>query len=298
MFLSYATVDRPHALEVRELLGERHTVFMDASSLAGGAQWLREIEAALVGCRVVVVLCSAAAWEPKRWVRNELLLARQHDKPVIPVLLEGTLPLELVDRQFVDGRVAIAEYGVDLLAAVATHLAPAAMDEAVDRLLGGVVRAQLARDGAAAAARYREAASLDAALPRTVAELWAQVASAPEAVVVGLGDILFVERSESVASLYEDGRSTYRWSIHIEAAPQVLERISHVRYDLTSYYTSGLRIVRSRETGFELSQFAWGPLAFPVGIVLDDGHTLKTWADVVMRDQRTPAPAEPFPLGG
>lgn len=57
VFLSYAAEDRQPALEVRALLAERYTVFMNASSLVVGSQWLREIEAALQTCCLVT-----AAW--------------------------------------------------------------------------------------------------------------------------------------------------------------------------------------------------------------------------------------------
>jgi hypothetical protein len=259
---------------------------------------VREIEEALEGCDVMVVLSSTATWQPERWVRREVLFATERRKPIIPVLLEGALPLDLIDRQFVDGRVDIDDLALDLLEAIRAVIHPDVTRADVDRLLGAAMRARLGRDGARAAERYQQALQLDPTLPKA-SEVWSEIARshvAPAAVT--LDEIVLVERTVKLdQSPYKDGRQAYRWSLHLDAPSEVLEEISAVVYDLSAFYAkTGERTVRDRRSGFQLSMAAWGPMFFPVRILLRDGSTLETWIDLLLKDHEFPAPTEPFPL--
>jgi hypothetical protein len=82
------------------------SVFMDTASLRAGQEWPREIQDALRGCSVMLVLISES-WlvpdgaggapridDPRDWVRREIeTVLRRPDAIVVPVLLDGaTMP--------------------------------------------------------------------------------------------------------------------------------------------------------------------------------------------------------------
>lgn len=271
---------------------------MDRSSIPGGAAWVARIEEAINTCSVVVVLCSVRAMEPGRWVMREILFSLERDKPIIPVRLDGNIPLALIDRQFIDGQARIEEYAPELISAVAKYTSSVPAHVEVDMLLAASIRAQLAGERGNAMAHYQRAASLDPRLPASAADLWIRLA-APATNVVDASNIAFIVSAEKLSeSPYPDGRDAYSWSLRIDAPTPVIEAISHVTYDLSSYFSDGPQTVRSRNDGFMVSKIAWGPLAFPIHIIFRDGNVFDTWIDLTLRNQRVSAPTKPFPLEG
>jgi hypothetical protein len=298
VFLSYSRADGAKAESIYAALSRYYEVFMDKSSISGGAAWAAQLEEAINTCSVVVVLCSVRALEPGRWVMREILFSLEQNKPIIPVRLDGNLPLALIDRQFIDGQAHIEEYVPELISAVAKYTSSVPADVEVDMLLAASIRAQLAGERGNAMAHYQRAASLDPSLPASAADLWIRL-TAPPTNVVDVNNIVFIVSAEKLSeSRYPDGRDTYRWSLRINAPTPVMEAISYVTYDLSSYFSDGSQTVRSRNDGFMVSKIAWGPLAFPIQIVFRDGNVFNTWIDLTLRNRRVPAPTEPFPLEG
>ena len=68
-------------------------VWIDRTGISAGSGWAEEIVAAVRRCSGLVVLCSSAAIGSRN-VRQELQLAWDNDRPILPVLLE---PVEFPD---------------------------------------------------------------------------------------------------------------------------------------------------------------------------------------------------------
>jgi predicted ATPase len=103
LFLSYATADRERALEVADALETAGIpVWIDRRGIPGGTEWAAQITQAVRSCRAVAVLCSATSIASRN-VRQELQLAWDRDKPILPLLLE---PVDFPDSvaYFLQGR--------------------------------------------------------------------------------------------------------------------------------------------------------------------------------------------------
>ncbi len=88
VFLSYASADQNRALAIADALAAAGvSVWIDRRGIAGGTAWAGEIVAAVRACNVVAVLCSTASMRSRN-VRQELQLAWDCDRPILPLLLE------------------------------------------------------------------------------------------------------------------------------------------------------------------------------------------------------------------
>jgi non-specific serine/threonine protein kinase len=107
VFLSYASADRERAFHIADLLEARGiSVWLDRKSIAGGTSWSAEIVRGIQGCAGLVALCSAAAMASPN-VHQEIQLAWENRRPILPLLLEHThLPeavqYALAGRQWVE----------------------------------------------------------------------------------------------------------------------------------------------------------------------------------------------------
>jgi predicted ATPase len=107
VFLSYASGDRERALYVADVLEARGIpVWIDRKSIAGGSSWSAEIVEGLKGSAALVILCSAASMRSRN-VQQEIQLAWEHDRKILPLLLEPvTLPSSieyaLAGRQWIE----------------------------------------------------------------------------------------------------------------------------------------------------------------------------------------------------
>ena len=103
LFLSYASEDRATALAVADaLVAAGMPVWIDRRGISGGDIWAAEITSAIRSCEVLAVLCTPAS-VASRNVRQELQLAWDLDRPILPVILE---PVEFSDAMsyFLQGR--------------------------------------------------------------------------------------------------------------------------------------------------------------------------------------------------
>jgi predicted ATPase len=88
LFLSYASTDREHVDTIASALESAGlSVWMDRSDIAGGELWAAQIANAIRECALLVVVCSAAS-VASRNVRQELQLAWDFDRPILPLMLE------------------------------------------------------------------------------------------------------------------------------------------------------------------------------------------------------------------
>ena len=107
VFLSYASADRDRALGIADRLEAAGVpVWIDRRRIEGGTTWSAEIVAGLEGSAAVVVLCSAAAMSSRN-VRQEIQLAWESNRPLVPFLLEavrypGEVRYHLTGRQWIE----------------------------------------------------------------------------------------------------------------------------------------------------------------------------------------------------
>lgn len=135
VFISYASADRERVLPIADVLEARGVpVWVDRKSIAGGQSWTTEIVRGVKSCGVLIVACTVQS-VASRNVRQEVQLAWESDRPILPVLLEKvTLPEELqyatAGRQWVDiSDRPEAQWLPELLAALA-HLGVATVKAA------------------------------------------------------------------------------------------------------------------------------------------------------------------------
>src|SRR5262245_21931865 len=104
LFVSYAHRDGSELAELlRRDLESTYHVWMDFARLQGGANWSKDIEAALDAADVVLALLTAGAYESEV-CRGEQMRALRRGKCVIPVRVaaDADRPVYLEARQYVD----------------------------------------------------------------------------------------------------------------------------------------------------------------------------------------------------
>ncbi|HET9662272.1 MAG TPA: TIR domain-containing protein [Thermomicrobiales bacterium] len=107
VFLSYASADRERALAIARAFEHAGiSVWIDKAGIAGGTSWAEEIVGAIRGSMLVAVLCTAPAMASRN-VRQELQLAWEENRPILPLLLESiefpdSISYFLRGRQWID----------------------------------------------------------------------------------------------------------------------------------------------------------------------------------------------------
>ncbi|MHB8575560.1 MAG: ATP-binding protein [Dehalococcoidia bacterium] len=107
VFLSYTSPDRVQTFALADRLAAAGIpAWVDRRNLVGGSSWDAAIVEAIRRCSVFAVLCSAAAMDSPN-VLQEVRLAQQNRKPVLPLLLEEVsyppaLDYALAGRQWVE----------------------------------------------------------------------------------------------------------------------------------------------------------------------------------------------------
>ena len=109
VFISHSHDDATAGAEIRDWLHAQdfHSLFIAfdfQDGIAPGSTWERELLRNLRRCDVVLALCSRH-YASSRWCFAELVHAKAHEKPIIPVRLDDSPPHELLaDVQAVDFR--------------------------------------------------------------------------------------------------------------------------------------------------------------------------------------------------
>ena len=104
VFISYSKKDITFARHLKWLL-EAHgmRVWMDEKSIDPSEDWWATIESSVENCSALVVIMSENSHH-SRWVRREVLLAENLEKPLFPVLLNGQVWTQLADIHYADMR--------------------------------------------------------------------------------------------------------------------------------------------------------------------------------------------------
>ncbi|MFN8372757.1 MAG: toll/interleukin-1 receptor domain-containing protein [Anaerolineae bacterium] len=102
IFISYARGDIEFVRYLRLLLEKAgFRVWVDERGIDPSDDWWETIEQNIIGCAALLVVMSPRALE-SRWIKRELLLAEDQQKPLFPVLLEGKVWSRLADIQAID----------------------------------------------------------------------------------------------------------------------------------------------------------------------------------------------------
>ncbi len=110
VFLSYAREDRDFVVRLYEALRERgRTAWVDWEGIPPSAEWMAEIEDAIVRAQAYVFVVSPHSASSHVCV-EEAGIAARHNKKVIPVVAEGVdpprLPADVAARQWIDAQSA------------------------------------------------------------------------------------------------------------------------------------------------------------------------------------------------
>ena len=88
VFISYSSRDRERAVAVAEALDQSGiSVWFDRRSIAAGSSWDAEIVRGVLGAGAVILLVSEASVSSPN-VQQELRLAWEEQRPIVPLLLE------------------------------------------------------------------------------------------------------------------------------------------------------------------------------------------------------------------
>jgi hypothetical protein len=104
LFISYSRKNLAFAFDLaRKLKQHGYPVWFDKAELAGGDDWLREIERALAGSDILLLIASPDALA-SQYVTLEYTTFAGAGKPVIPVLIEPVtdMPREISALQYID----------------------------------------------------------------------------------------------------------------------------------------------------------------------------------------------------
>ena len=99
VFISYSHEDKAFAKKLaQELENKGNRVWWDYSALKGGQDWQNEIQKAINECDYFLVILTPQA-VISDWVGNEITLAIQKNKKIIPLYLKTCeVPLSLIKQ--------------------------------------------------------------------------------------------------------------------------------------------------------------------------------------------------------
>lgn len=127
VFISYSHRDDEFVLRLAADLEDRGaSVWIDRGNIQGGEQWRRSIATGVQACKAFALVVSPDSID-SQYVAEELALAFQHRKPIVPLLYRKTnipamLKAQLDAYQFLDfGKGGYAQNLADLVAALTRH---------------------------------------------------------------------------------------------------------------------------------------------------------------------------------
>lgn len=103
VFISHSSKNNALARRLHhDLTAVGLTSWLDVHAIRDGERWVSQIESAVAGCAVMVMIHTRSA-RSSEWVERELLLALEHNKPILIARFEDVpLPLPLITRQYTD----------------------------------------------------------------------------------------------------------------------------------------------------------------------------------------------------
>jgi outer membrane protein assembly factor BamB len=112
VFISYSHDDGEYVDRLKRHLADAGLIVWTDRGIDYGSQWSATIATQLDGCAVFVPVMSPRS-RRSAWVRKEILYAQENSKTILPLLLDGSRFLELIDVQdeaVPDGRLPSARF--------------------------------------------------------------------------------------------------------------------------------------------------------------------------------------------
>lgn len=282
VFLSYSNENIEYVERLRSSLSRYLKVFFDTHSIPGGSEWERDIDNAIRGCKVFVPVVTKES-NDSQWVTKETLLALSLQKPIVPILLSDSLPLRLIDRQFVDFRESFETGITDLLATLSEYFGELKLDSAeIDILIAKAIKERLKGNIKESNALVEQFVGPNSELATDGYWFWTKLR---EAVSTNYAEKykgkLFVFEETAICSeqVYDDCMS-FEWSIELHGESKALDAIDSVVYTLHPTFKSPVQKVRSRNDNFRLVRIGWGVFMVKIRIsfidysVIEGGYML------------------------
>jgi hypothetical protein len=277
IFISYSNKDKAFSQRLVNDLERFYQIWIDKEQLSGGLEWEQMIDKALTECRVFAVIVSENS-NNSEWVARETIRAEQLSKYRIPILIDGNLPLRLLNVHYVDFRGEYEGGFRDLLEVLKEQIEPEDRKQGdANRLIGEGVRAHLIRDYSKANSLIGQALILDARIANSIEEFWSKLRYEHE---TNWADELIshIEIRERAKLFKENIHSDqaghvvnmYRWSVEIAVSDKILEKIDYVKYQLHETFPEPIQIVRARDNNFRIGGQAWGLFDIYVTIYFKD----------------------------
>jgi hypothetical protein len=293
IFISYSSHDQDFALRVVADLEHYFQVWIDESQLKGGLEWEQSIDEALHKCLVFIVIVSPHS-NDSQWVARETIRAEQLNKYRVPVLIDGQLPLRLLNLQYVDFQGSYEGGFRDLLEVLKKQLEPEDRRQGdANRLIGEGIRACLNNDLPTANSLIGQALILDPQLATSVDAFWMAVRR-EQTTDWATRFLPQISIGEWAGRLHENiyseqaGKNVdyYRWSVEIVADEDILDKIDYVQYELHETFAEPIQIVRARKTNFRLRGAGWGTFPVKIAVYFQDG-TIGSGVYELQFDNRT-----------
>jgi len=272
LFLSYASDDRPVAEKLCDYFSQSIDVFMDTKSIPGGAEWERNIDKAIHRCKVFAPIVTNAS-NNSTWVAKETLLALSLDIPILPLLYSDSLPLRIVDLQFIDFRGNFEAGLSDFLSSLKEYMGPLRHSrESIDNNIAKAIRARLNDDIREANALIEQIVGPESELASSSYTFWRKLQSSMETNLANsVGPQLIIKETTNIlADEQYDDRKAYEWTLELHSADDDLKSIDAVVYTLHPTFNNPIQKVRSYEDHFKLRKIGWGTFTVHIHVEFVD----------------------------
>lgn len=286
IFISYSSKDAAFANRLADDLSRFTKVWIDREGIKAGVEWEDALEKAIRECGVFLIVVSPDS-NRSEWVARETILAEHLQKQRIPILVEGELPLRLLNVQYVDFRGNYEGGFTDLLESLQGSINPEhGLQEEVNKLLGAGVRAHLLGQTLDANGLISQALTLQPAIAASLEDFWRKLQQVEQTTLAAqyMGQIKTRERSKHYGKLPElnNDLDYYTFQISLDAPQAVLDKIDFVKYTLHESFNRPFQIVRDRDSKFAWGGRVWGTFDTPIEVHFVDGSVGKTSHDLTL----------------
>jgi hypothetical protein len=102
LFISYSRTDREYALRLAAELERRgYSFWIDQENIPGGSRWWQEVAKSVRNCCAIIVVMTPEA-EQSEWVEKEIMIGKEENKPIFPLLLRGKRFDLFINIQYID----------------------------------------------------------------------------------------------------------------------------------------------------------------------------------------------------
>lgn len=294
IFISYSSKDAAFANRLADDLSRYSKVWIDHEGIKAGVEWENALEKAIRECGVFLIVVSPDS-NRSEWVARETILAEHLQKQRIPLLIEGELPLRLLNVQYVDFRGNYEGGFTDLLESLQVSITPEhGLQEEVNKLLGAGIQAHLLGKTQDANGLISQALTLQPAIAASLEDFWHKLQQVEPTALAPryMAQIKTRERSKYYGKLPElqNNLDYYTFQISLDAPRDALDKIDFVKYILHESFNRPFQIVRDRESNFAWGGRVWGTFDTPIEVHFLDGSVGKISHDLTLDEALSRSP--------